>query len=89
MVRVTRVRVWCAAELPDPPRTDWLIPEWLPRGVVTVLAVGSSLIWIQLTAAFTTGRAIPEVGLPERRPDDGSTGWTHRPRHRRGERVDL
>lgn len=52
----------------------WLARGWLARRALTVLAgeegIGKSLWWVRIAAAVTTGRALPEVNLPEREPMD-------------------
>jgi len=43
-----------------PPKRDWIIPDWLPKGCVTAIygdgGVGKSLLMLQLMTAVSTGK---------------------------------
>ncbi len=60
--------------LPIPPDPKWLAIGHIPAAAVTVLAgdegIGKSLWWVLLVAYITTGRALPEIGLPGRSARD-------------------
>jgi len=65
-------KVWKASELQTAQRASWLAKGWLPRAAVSVLVgdegIGKSLFWLTLAAAITTGKPIPELGIPVRDP---------------------
>ncbi|MDV7089485.1 AAA family ATPase [Rhodococcus opacus] len=63
-------RVWRATDLQPAQQPRWLAKGRLPRGAVSILigdeGIGKSLLWVHIAAAVTTGRALPEFGIPER-----------------------
>lgn len=65
-------RLWAARDLDGIKPVQWLAKGRLPRGAVTILVgdegIGKSLLWVWVAAAITTGRALPEFGIPERAP---------------------
>ena len=67
-----RPRVWKATDLePAKPKT-WLAKQRIPRAGVTVLVgdegIGKSLLWVWIVGAVTTGKPLPEFGIPARDP---------------------
>ncbi|MCQ4118712.1 AAA family ATPase [Rhodococcus tibetensis] len=62
--------VWRATDLKQAQQARWLAKGRLPRAAVTILigdeGIGKSLLWVHIAAAVTTGRALPEFGIPER-----------------------
>lgn len=84
-------RLWRATDLKPAQQPSWLAKGRLPRGAVSLLigdeGIGKSLFWVWIAAAITTGKPLPEFGIPVRPPahvlvvcteDDWST--TVRPR---------
>lgn len=67
-----RPRLWLATELEKSDLPKWLAKGRLPRSAVTILVgdegIGKSLLWVWIVAAITTGRALPEFGIPAREP---------------------
>lgn len=65
-------RLWAARDLDNVKPVQWLAKGRLPRAAVTILVgdegIGKSLLWVWIVAAVTTGRALPEFGIPERKP---------------------
>lgn len=65
-----RVRAADSLKPGAPPR--WLAQKRIPQGQVTVLVgdegIGKSLFWVWITSYITTGRALPEFGIPARPP---------------------
>ena len=53
-------------------RLTWLAKDRLPRAAVSLLigdeGIGKSLLWVWAAAAITTGKPLPEFGIPEREP---------------------
>ncbi len=96
-----RPRVWKATDLESSKPKTWLAKHRIPRSGVTVLVgdegIGKSLLWVWIVGAVTTGKPLPEFGIPARDPqhvrlilteDDWSTEV--RPRlevRRRGPRL--
>ena len=66
-------RVWKATDLAGVQQPSWLARQRLPRSAVTILVgdegIGKSLLWVWVVAAVTTGRELPEFGIPVRRPE--------------------
>lgn len=66
-------KVWNAADLRNTERAPWLAKGWLPRAAVSVLVgdegIGKSMFWIHVVAALTSGKPLPEIGLPARNPE--------------------
>jgi hypothetical protein len=69
-----RMVVRRASDIPEGMPPSWVAVRWVPRGLVTVLCgdegIGKSLWWVLLVAHITTGRPLPECGLPAREPAD-------------------
>lgn len=67
-----RPRVWKATELDPAQPKVWLAKQRIPRSGVTVLVgdegIGKSLLWVWIVGAITTGRPLPEFGIPAREP---------------------
>lgn len=67
-----RPQVRAAETLKPAAAPRWLAQKRIPRGQVTVLVgdegIGKSLFWVWIVAYVTTGRALPEFGIPARTP---------------------
>lgn len=67
-----RPRVWKATELESSKPKTWLAKQRIPRAGVTVLVgdegIGKSLLWVWIVGAVTTGKPLPEFGIPARDP---------------------
>ncbi len=67
---IPRPKVWNATSLANVQAVKWLAKGRLPRASVTILVgdegIGKSLLWVWIVAAITTGRALPEFGIPAR-----------------------
>ncbi len=65
-------KLWRATDLRSGERPRWLAKDRLPRASVTLLigdeGIGKSLLWGWIIAAVTTGKPLPEFGIPERDP---------------------
>ncbi|MEX1210874.1 MAG: AAA family ATPase, partial [Candidatus Nanopelagicales bacterium] len=65
-------RIWAATDLKAAAQPRWLAKGRLPRGAISLLVgdegIGKSLLWVWIAAAITTGRALPEFGIPARDP---------------------
>lgn len=86
-----RVKLWRATEMQAAAPVDWLAYLRLVRAGINLLVgdegLGKSLFWPWLVAAITTGRALPEFGLPEREPAEvqivvTEDSWSHTVRPR-------
>lgn len=70
----TGPKLWMANDLKPAAPTKWLLREHLPLGMVSVLVgdegIGKSLWWVLIVAHVTTGRPLPDLGLPAREPRD-------------------
>ena len=84
-------KLWLANDLKPGAPTRWLVRRHLPQGQVAVLVgdegIGKSLWWVLIAAHVTTGRALPELGIPARAPRDvllviTEDSWTGEVRHR-------
>lgn len=67
---ILKMTVRKTSSLPIPPDPKWLAVGHVPASAVTVLVgdegIGKSLWWVLLVSHVTTGRALPEIGLPGR-----------------------
>lgn len=65
-------RLWRADDLKPAAQPRWLAKNRLPRGAVSLLigdeGIGKSLLWVLIVAAVTTGKPLPEFGIPARAP---------------------
>ncbi|WP_445163212.1 AAA family ATPase [Mycobacterium sp. Dal123C01] len=68
----SRPRVWKATDLESSKPKVWLAKQRIPRSGVTVLVgdegIGKSLLWVWIVGAVTTGKPLPEFGIPTRDP---------------------
>lgn len=66
-------RLWAASDLEAATQPRWLAKGRLPRAAISLLVgaegIGKSLLWGWIVAAITTGKALPEFGIPPRDPD--------------------
>ncbi|MBF6081450.1 AAA family ATPase [Nocardia cyriacigeorgica] len=66
------VRVWKAKDLKSSSPRKWLAMQRIPRGKVCILvgeeSIGKSMFWVWVVAAVTTGKPLPEFGIPARDP---------------------
>lgn len=64
--------MWKATELVRAKAKVWLARQRIPKAGVTVLVgdegIGKSLFWVWIVAAVTTGKPLPEFGIPQRDP---------------------
>ena len=67
-------KVWRASDLKPSEQPRWLAKGRIPRAAISLLVgdegIGKSLMWVWLTAAVTTGKPLPEFGIPARTPED-------------------
>lgn len=67
-------KLWHAVDLEPAEQPRWLARNRVPRAAISLLigdeGIGKSLLWVWLVAAITTGKALPEFGIPDREP-----GW--------------
>jgi len=65
-------RIYRATELAAARQAEWLAKGRLPLNAVAILVgdegIGKSLLWVWIVAAVTTGRPLPEFGVPARAP---------------------
>ena len=65
-------RLWKATDLQPAAQPQWIAKNRLPRAAVSLLigdeGIGKSLFWAWIAAAITTGKALPEFGIPVRDP---------------------
>ncbi len=65
-------RLWRASELHPSAPPSWLAKGRLPRSAISLLVgdegIGKSLLWVWLVGAITTGKPLPEFGIPAREP---------------------
>ncbi|MCH9732267.1 MAG: AAA family ATPase [Actinomycetia bacterium] len=66
----TSPRLWRASELKPAAQPKWLAKNRIPQAAVTILigeeGIGKSLLWVLIAAAVTTGKPMPEFGIPQR-----------------------
>jgi hypothetical protein len=69
---VNSMRLWKANELKPYRQPKFLASNRIPFGAVTILCgdegIGKSLLWVWIVAAVTTGKPLPEFGIPDRDP---------------------
>lgn len=67
-------RVWRANDLNPAAQPRWLARNRIPRAAISLLVgdegIGKSLMWAWVLGAVTTGRALPEFGIPARPAED-------------------
>lgn len=65
-------RLWRATDLRPAEQPRWLAKGRLPRAAISLLVgdegIGKSLMWVWVAAAVTTGKPLPEFGIPETDP---------------------
>jgi hypothetical protein len=65
-------RLWAATDLRPAAQPRWLAKNRLLRAAINLLigdeGIGKSLFWVWIVAAVTTGRHLPEFGIPARDP---------------------
>jgi 5S rRNA maturation endonuclease (ribonuclease M5) len=65
-------RIWRARDLKPSAPPRWLAKRRLPMAGVSLLVgdegIGKSLFWVLIVAAVTTGKPLPELGIPARDP---------------------
>jgi RecA-family ATPase len=65
-------RLWPAGDLKPAAQPRWLARNRMPRRSVSLLigdeGIGKSLWWVLVVAAITTGKPVPEMGIPAREP---------------------
>lgn len=65
-------RLWHALDLKPAKQPRWLAKGRLPSAAVSLLVgdegIGKSLLWVWIVAAVTTGKPLPEFGIPARDP---------------------
>ncbi|WP_236735301.1 AAA family ATPase [Mycolicibacterium elephantis] len=65
-------RLWRATDLRPAAQARWLAKGRLPLASISLLVgdegIGKSLLWVWIVAAVTTGKPLPEFGIPERDP---------------------
>lgn len=63
-------KLWRATDLKPAAQPRWLAKARIPRAAVSLVigeeGIGKSLFWVWLCAAVSTGRALPEFGVPAR-----------------------
>ncbi len=68
----TAPRLWRATDLKPAAQPRWLAKGRLPLAAISLLVgdegIGKSLLWVWIVAAITTGKALPEFGIPRRAP---------------------
>ena len=69
----TACRSFGAQPISSPrPSPSWLTKDRFPGPAVTLLVgdegIGKSLLWVWVVAAVTIGKALPEFGIPARKP---------------------
>ncbi|WJR33390.1 AAA family ATPase [Mycobacteroides immunogenum] len=67
-----RPKVWNAKDLKPARAKRWLAKSRIPYDAVSLLVgdegIGKSLFWVWIVAAVTTGKPLPEFGIPARDP---------------------
>ncbi len=65
-------RLWRATDLKPAAQARWLAKGRLPLASISLLVgdegIGKSLLWVWIVAAVTTGKPLPEFGIPEGEP---------------------
>jgi hypothetical protein len=65
-------RLYRATDLKPAAQPRWLAKNRLQRAAINLLigdeGIGKSLLWVWIVAAVTTGKALPEFGIPVREP---------------------
>jgi AAA domain len=65
-------RLWRATDLKPAGQQRWLAKGRLVKSAINLLigdeGIGKSLLWVWITAATTTGKPLPEFGIPAREP---------------------
>jgi hypothetical protein len=65
-------RLWKATDLKRGAQPRWLALNRLLRAAINLLigdeGIGKSLLWVWISAAVSTGKAVPEFGIPARDP---------------------
>lgn len=65
-------RLWQATDLNPATQQRWLAQRRIQAGAVNLLVgdegIGKSLLWVWIAAAVTTGKPLPEFGIPARDP---------------------
>lgn len=63
-------RLWRATDLRPATQPRWLAKGRLPRASISLLVgdegIGKSLLWVWIVSAVTTGKPLPEFGIPAR-----------------------
>lgn len=71
---VSSPKLWNASDLKAVRQAKFLAKQRIPYGAVTNLCgdegIGKSLFWVWIVAAVTTGKPLPEFGIPQRDPAD-------------------
>jgi len=66
------VKLWKATDLKGAEQPKFLAKNRIPRAAITILigeeGIGKSLLWILWASAVTTGKPMPEFGIPARDP---------------------
>lgn len=66
-------RLWRATDLKPAMKARWLAKGRLPLAAISLLVgdegIGKSLLWVWIVAAITTGKPLPEFGIPEGDPE--------------------
>lgn len=72
-VEPVRPRRWRATDLAPAEQPKWLARNRIPRSAITILVgdegIGKSLFWVLLVYHVTTGKPLPEFGIPAREPE--------------------
>ena len=72
LTTTTLPRLWRATELHPSAPPSWLAKGRLPRAAISLLVgdegIGKSLLWVWIVGAVTTGKPLPEFGIPAREP---------------------
>jgi AAA domain len=65
-------RLWPATDLKAAAQPSWLAKNRIQRAAINLLigdeGIGKSLLWVWIIAYVTTGKALPEFGIPARDP---------------------
>lgn len=67
-------RLWKAKKLKPATQPKFLAKNRIPKSAITILigeeGIGKSLLWVLFAAAVTTGKPLPEFGIPATEPAD-------------------